>query len=74
MPPERFDDVIYFDPAYTARPMALNMLEYDEKFPEQKLLSLMNFLAFLESFMAMFPNQWVPLLNNILETRSFGYG
>lgn len=36
VPPERFDDVIYFDPAYTARPMALNMLEYDEKFPEQK--------------------------------------
>ncbi|MEK7116936.1 MAG: hypothetical protein AAB837_02115, partial [Patescibacteria group bacterium] len=36
VPPERFNDVIYFDPAYTARPMALNMLEYDEKFPEQK--------------------------------------
>lgn len=36
VPPERFDDVIYFDPAYTARPMALNMLEFDENFPEQK--------------------------------------
>jgi len=36
VPPERYDDVIYFDPAYTARPMALNMLEYDENFPEQK--------------------------------------
>lgn len=36
VPPERYEDVIYFDPAYTARPMALNMLEYDEKFPEQK--------------------------------------
>ncbi|MEY2702747.1 MAG: hypothetical protein RLY43_1385, partial [Bacteroidota bacterium] len=36
VPPERLDDVIYFDPAYTARPMALNMLEYDENFPEQK--------------------------------------
>ncbi len=36
IPPERHEDVIYFDPAYTARPMALNMLEYDEKFPEQK--------------------------------------
>ncbi len=29
VPPERYGDVIYFDPAYTARPMALNMLEYD---------------------------------------------
>lgn len=36
VPPERYDDVIYFDPAYTARPMALNMLEYDENYPEQK--------------------------------------
>lgn len=36
IPPERYDDVIYFDPAYTARPMGLNMLEYDPRFPEQK--------------------------------------
>ncbi|MEK7669547.1 MAG: TraM recognition domain-containing protein [Patescibacteria group bacterium] len=36
VPRGRYDDVIYFDPAYTARPMALNMLEYDENFPEQK--------------------------------------
>ncbi|MDR3519665.1 MAG: type IV secretion system DNA-binding domain-containing protein [Candidatus Pacebacteria bacterium] len=36
IPPERIDDVIYFDPAYTARPMGLNMLEYDPKYPEQK--------------------------------------
>jgi len=36
IPPERYDDVIYFDPAYTERPMGLNMLEYDPRFPEQK--------------------------------------
>ncbi len=36
IPPERLEDVIYFDPSYTARPMALNMLEYDARFPEQK--------------------------------------
>ena len=36
VPPERFKDVIYFDPAYTARPMGLNMLEYDESKPEMK--------------------------------------
>lgn len=36
IPPERIDDVIYFDPAHTERPMALNMLDYDEKYPEQK--------------------------------------
>ena len=36
IPKERIDDVIYFDPAYTARPMGLNMLEYDSRYPEQK--------------------------------------
>ncbi len=36
IPPERIDDVIYFDPAYTERPMALNMLDYDIRYPEQK--------------------------------------
>lgn len=36
IPKERFDDVIYFDPAYIDRPMGLNMLEFDPRFPEQK--------------------------------------
>jgi hypothetical protein len=36
IPKERIDDVIYFDPAYTMRPMGLNMLEYNPKYPEQK--------------------------------------
>jgi len=36
IPPERMKDVIYFDPAYTARPMGLNMLEYDRSKPEMK--------------------------------------
>jgi len=36
VPKERIDDVIYFDPAYAPRPMGLNMLEYDTRFPEQK--------------------------------------
>jgi len=36
IPPERLEDVIYFDPSNTERPMGLNMLEYDRRFPEQK--------------------------------------
>jgi len=36
VPEHRLNDVIYFDPAYTERPMALNMLEFDPKYPEQK--------------------------------------
>lgn len=38
VPKERIDDVVYFDPAYTARPMGLNMLEFDPNYPEQKTL------------------------------------
>jgi len=36
IPPERMQDVIYFDPAHTAQPMGLNMLEYDRSRPEMK--------------------------------------
>ncbi len=36
IPKERAEDVIYFDPANTTRPMGLNLLEYDPKYPEQK--------------------------------------
>ncbi len=36
IPQHRWDDVIYFDPAYTDRPVGLNMLEYDPRFPDQK--------------------------------------
>lgn len=36
IPQERLEEVIYFDPADTNRPMGLNMLDYDPNFPEQK--------------------------------------
>ncbi len=36
IPPERAEDVIVFAPADTERPLALNLLEYDPKYPEQK--------------------------------------
>jgi hypothetical protein len=36
VPPERYQDVIYFDPADLSRPFALNFLEYDLSHPEQK--------------------------------------
>ncbi|MCR4306479.1 MAG: type IV secretion system DNA-binding domain-containing protein, partial [Candidatus Yonathbacteria bacterium] len=48
IPEGRRGDVIYFDPSYTERPMGLNMLEYDTRYPEQKtfvvdeLLSIFN--------------------------------
>lgn len=36
IPKERAEEVIYFAPADTERPMGLNLLEYDERYPEQK--------------------------------------
>lgn len=36
IPKERADDVIIFDPADVARPIGINMLEYDPAHPEQK--------------------------------------
>jgi len=36
VPRSRIEDVIYFNPGDPSRPMALNILEYDASFPEQK--------------------------------------
>lgn len=36
VPKERWQDVIYFDPADTSMPMGLNMLEFDPNKPEQR--------------------------------------
>jgi len=53
IPPERVDDVIYFDPAYTARPMGLNLLEYDPRFPEQKIFVINELLAIFNKLFDM---------------------
>jgi hypothetical protein len=36
IPRERAEDVIYFSPGDSERPLGLNMIEFDERFPEQK--------------------------------------
>lgn len=53
IPPERADDVIYFDPSYMDRPMGLNMLEYDSKYPEQKILVVNELLAIFNKLFDM---------------------
>jgi hypothetical protein len=45
VPPERYEDVIYFDPAYIPRPFGLNLLEYDPMHPEQKTFIVNEILA-----------------------------
>jgi hypothetical protein len=53
IPPERYEDVIYFDPANTERPMALNMLEYDRNFPEQKTFVVNEMLSIFNKLFDM---------------------
>src|SRR3989344_4881723 len=53
VPPERYDDVVYFDPSYTARPTALNMLEYDTRFPEQKTFVVNEMLSIFNKLFDM---------------------
>ena len=45
IPKERAEDVIHFDPSDTARPMALNLMEYDARYPEQKSMVINEMLS-----------------------------
>jgi len=53
IPPERVNDIIYFDPAYIDRPMALNMLEYDRRYPEQKTFVVNEMLSIFNKLFDM---------------------
>ncbi len=48
IPPERAEDVIVFSPGDIERPMALNLLEYDEKYPEQKSFVINEMIGILD--------------------------
>ncbi len=60
VPLDRFDDVIYFDPAYTQRPMALNMLEFDENFPEQKTFVVNELFSIFQKLYGAIPESMGP--------------
>jgi len=60
VPPERFEDVIYFDPAHTERPMSLNMLEYDENFPEQKTFVVNELFSIFQKLYGAVPESMGP--------------
>lgn len=60
IPPERIDDVIYFDPSHTERPFALNMLEYDINHPEQKIFVINEMLAIFKKLYSSTPESMGP--------------
>lgn len=60
VPPERYEDVIYFDPADISRPFGLNMLEYDEAYPEQKSFIVNEMLAIFRQLYGDVPESMGP--------------
>lgn len=60
VPPERYEDVIYFDPAELSRPFGLNLLEYDKRFPEQKTFIVNELLAIFKRLYGDVPESMGP--------------
>lgn len=48
VPKERADDVVYFDPSDLERPMGLNLMEYDPRYPEQKTFVINEMIAIFD--------------------------
>lgn len=53
VPRHRSQDVVYFNPGDVARPMGLNMLEYDPNFPEQKTFIVNELLSIFDKLYNM---------------------
>lgn len=60
IPPERHEDIIYFDPGAIDHPMGLNMLEYDARFPEQKSLVVDELLSIFKKLFGAVPESMGP--------------
>ncbi len=61
VPKSRIDDVIYFDPSYVDRPMALNMLEYDREHPEQKTFVVNELFSIFQKLYGAVPESMGPM-------------
>jgi len=61
IPPERHKDVIYFDPAYVDRSFALNMLEYDPAYPEQKTFVVNELFSIFQKLYGAIPESMGPM-------------
>lgn len=61
IPPEREQDVIYFDPAHTERAVGLNMLEYDAAHPEQKTFVVNELFSIFQKLYGAVPESMGPM-------------
>jgi hypothetical protein len=61
IPPERVDDVIYFDPSNLDFPIGLNMLEYDTRKPEQKTFVVNELFSIFQKLYGANPESMGPM-------------
>lgn len=61
IPPERADDVIYFDPSRMDRVVGLNMLEYDPAKPEQKTFVVNELFSIFQKLYGANPESMGPM-------------
>ncbi len=61
IPPERMDDVIYFDPSNMQTTIGLNMLEYDVRFPEQKTFVVNELFSIFQKLYGANPESMGPM-------------
>ncbi|TSC76712.1 MAG: hypothetical protein G01um101433_713 [Parcubacteria group bacterium Gr01-1014_33] len=60
VPRHRWQDVVYFNPGDVERPMGLNMLEYDQNFPEQKTFVVNELLSIFQKLYGAVPESMGP--------------
>lgn len=61
IPRHRYQDVVYFNPGDIARPMGLNMLEYDPNFPEQKTFIVNELFSIFQKLYGAVPESLGPV-------------
>ncbi len=61
IPPERYEDIIYFDPSRMERVIGLNMLEYDVTKPEQKTFVVNELLSIFQKLYGANPESMGPM-------------
>ncbi|TSC77506.1 MAG: hypothetical protein G01um101429_1029 [Parcubacteria group bacterium Gr01-1014_29] len=61
IPRERVEDIIYFNPGDVARPLGLNMLEYDLNFPEQKTFVVNELFSIFQKLYGAVPESMGPM-------------
>ncbi len=61
IPPERADDLIYFDPSRMDRVIGLNMLEFDPRYPEQKTFVVNELFSIFQKLYGANPESMGPM-------------